>query len=73
MKRAKQNKELMAKAQGVVSKSQGQVAVQDIKDNPNTPVECLKLKAALKACEQTGGLFKIACDTTAKASFDCDL
>lgn len=73
MKRAKQNKELMEKAQGVVSKSQGKIGAQDIKESPNTPVECLKLKAALKACEQTGGLFKIACDTTAKASFDCDL
>lgn len=73
MKRAQQNKEMMAKVQALISKSQNNVAVQDIKNNPNTPVECLKKKAALKACEQVSGFFRIACETTAKASFDCDL
>lgn len=73
LKRAQQNKEMMTKIQSLISQSQDKVVAQDIKDNPNTPVECLKQKAALKACGQTSGFLKIACETTAKASFDCNL
>jgi len=39
----------------------------------NVPAECLKLVAALKACEQTGGFLSMGCKAIANSSFDCPI
>lgn len=73
MKRARDNKQLMEQIQNLIANSGNNIAAADIKNNPNTPVECLKQMAALKACDETGGFLKMACKTTAKASFPCNM
>jgi hypothetical protein len=37
----------------------------------NSPGECLKLIAALKACDQSGGFLKMACQSLARTQFNC--
>ena len=39
----------------------------------NTPIECVKLVAAIKACDQTGGLLAMGCKAAAKSQFDCPI
>lgn len=42
-------------------------------EEKSTPAECLKLVAAIKVCQQTGGFLEMICKKTAEASFDCPL
>lgn len=37
------------------------------------PESCVKLAAAIKGCDQTGGLFSGACKRIAQSRFDCPL
>lgn len=53
-------------------------AVQQVQPIPvvaqaesNTPAECLKLIAALKACDQTGGFLQMGCKGLARSQFNC--
>jgi len=39
----------------------------------NMPLECIKLAAALKACDQTSGFLSMGCKAMAKSSFDCPI
>lgn len=39
----------------------------------NMPVECLKLVAALKVCDQSSGFLSMGCKVVAKSSFECPL
>ena len=43
------------------------------RDEKNTPVECLKLVAALKACDETSGFLSMGCKAIANNSFDCPI
>ena len=73
LKRTEENKQMMNKIRELISNSQQEISASQIKQSPNTPIECLKQKAALKACDSLSGFFKIACETTAKSSFECSL
>lgn len=37
----------------------------------NTPAECIKLIAALKACDQAGGFLAMGCKSISRSKFDC--
>lgn len=39
----------------------------------STPAECLKLVAAIKACDQTGGFLAMGCKAMAKSQFTCPI
>ncbi|MDH5517471.1 MAG: hypothetical protein OEY36_06590 [Gammaproteobacteria bacterium] len=52
---------------------QMQAQAQAQAEEKSTPVECLKLVAAIKVCQQTGGFLEMICKRTAEASFDCPL
>lgn len=41
------------------------------KAESDTPAECLKLIAALKACDQTGGFMAMGCKGLARSQFNC--
>ncbi|NQZ00460.1 MAG: hypothetical protein HRT45_07305 [Bdellovibrionales bacterium] len=71
-KLAKANEEMMAQIKKLMEQSRGSVSAEQIRANPNTPVECIKQKAALKACESTSGLLKIGCEATARSNFECN-
>lgn len=74
MKAAKQNKEMMEQIAKLIAETKNSTTVKaTTEEEKNYPVECLKLKAALKACEATGGFLAMACETTARASFECNI
>lgn len=68
--KTKQNSEMMAEIKKLISNSQNNISANTLKqDNTNMPIECLKLKAALAACNETGGLLNTVCEITARSSF----
>ncbi|PIP93578.1 MAG: hypothetical protein COW00_02200 [Bdellovibrio sp. CG12_big_fil_rev_8_21_14_0_65_39_13] len=73
MKRAQKDEAIMKQIKELIEKSQQQVSAQAVKnDDGNSTIECIKQKSALEACAQTtSGFFKMACDATARASFNC--
>ena len=74
LKRAKKDAELMAQIKALIAKSQKNVPARSSlrAKEKNMPLECLKLKAAIEACDQTGGLFNAACKAVAKSNFNCN-
>lgn len=62
-------------AKGTLASNQAatlqEVASVDAQDKSNTPAECGKLIAALKACDQTGGFMAMGCKAVARSQFDC--
>lgn len=39
----------------------------------NTPADCLKLAAAIKACDQTGGFLAMGCKAAARSQYNCPI
>ncbi|OUR98445.1 hypothetical protein A9Q84_03265 [Halobacteriovorax marinus] len=74
MKLASQNKDMMLQIKELIKQSQVQVKSGSVSgEDKNMPVECLKLKAALSACKKTSGFLAMACKTTARSSFSCNI
>ncbi|MBT3583671.1 MAG: hypothetical protein HN509_02085 [Halobacteriovoraceae bacterium] len=78
LKEANKNQKMMSQIQELIKKSQVQAvsnaaAAGASGGNKNMAVECIKLKAALKACSQTGGLIAMVCKSTARSSFSCNV
>ena len=48
LKRTEENKQMMNKIRELISNSQQEVSASQIKQSPNTPIECLKQKQPLK-------------------------
>jgi len=73
MRQAQKDEAMMKQIKELMEKSQQQVSAQTVKnDGGNSTIECIKQKSALEACAQTtSGFFKMACDATARASFNC--
>lgn len=55
----------------VAQKTVEQATVQPQQTEASVPEECMKLVAAIKACDQTGGWMAAGCKMGAKASFNC--
>lgn len=74
--RRRERERIEAANAAVQPTQQAQQAIQQPEPPPqqaNTPVECLKLVAAIKACDQTGGLMGMACKAAARSQFDCPI
>lgn len=74
LKATRENQEMMKQIKKLIAQSQKSGAVvATTKEEKNMPIECLKLKAALKGCSATGGFLAMACEATARASFECNI
>lgn len=68
------------KEQKRLSEQRPEVAKQVTQEAPppqvaetSTPVECLKLVAAIKACDQTGGFMAMGCKVLARSQYACPI
>ena len=52
---------------------QNQVAAQQKAEEKSMPLECIKLAAAIKACDQSSGFLSMGCKAIAKSQFDCPI
>ena len=52
---------------------QNQVAAQQKTEEKSMPLECIKLAAAIKACDQSSGFLSMGCKAIAKSQFDCPI
>lgn len=50
-----------------------QAAPAKVVKEKNMPLECIKLAAALKACDETSGFLSMGCKAVAKSQFDCPI
>lgn len=46
---------------------------QKLQQEKSMPLECIKLAASLKACDQTSGFLSMGCKAMAKSQFDCPI
>ena len=69
-KLAAENKRMKAEASR--QKKLAAIAPKKVEKN-SMPLECLKLVAALKACDKASGFLSMGCEAVARSSFDCPL
>jgi len=48
-------------------------AAQQKQEEKSMPLECIKLAAALKACDEASGFLSMGCKAIAKSQFDCPI
>lgn len=70
-KEQKRNQQAAQPVQQVMQQQVAQQSVQQPAAESGAPAECLKLIAALKACDQAGGFLAMGCKGLARSQFNC--
>lgn len=77
-KRALENKKLLSEIQKLIDQSQSSISKTPSKEKRGgglveTTSECVKLKAALSACNRAPSFLAMACKSTARGQFNCSM